>query len=66
MFLQGLGLPQIRVHDLRATWATLLLSKGVAPIKVMKCGGWKDIKTMQYYTRLSGVDIRGITDYMDI
>ncbi len=50
-FLIGVGLPSIRFHDLRATWATLLLSKGVAPIKVMSIGGWKDLKTMMVYMR---------------
>lgn len=58
-FLTGLKLPEIRFHDLRAIWATLLLSKGVEPIKVMKMGGWKDLKTMQIYVRKAGVDIKG-------
>ena len=62
MFLSGLGLPTIRFHDLRATWATLLLSKGVAPIKIMMMGGWKDLKTMQIYVRKAGVDIKGASD----
>lgn len=62
MFLVGLGLPEIRFHDLRATWATLLLSKGVEPIKVMKMGGWQDLKTMQIYVRKAGIDIRGCMD----
>ena len=44
MFLSGLGLPVIRFHDLRATWATFLLSKGVAPIKVMMMGGLEGFK----------------------
>jgi hypothetical protein len=30
--------------------------------KVMKIGGWKDIKTMQIYLRLAGVDERGATN----
>ena len=66
MFLQGIGLPVIRFHDLRATWATLLLSKGVEPIKVMIMGGWKDLKTMQFYVRKAGVEIKGITDCLDL
>ena len=61
-FLLGIGLPEIRFHDLRATWATLMLSKGVPPIQVMKMGGWKDIKTMMIYSRMAGIDIKGITD----
>jgi hypothetical protein len=28
----------------------------------MKICGWKDLKTMQYYIRLAGVDERGATD----
>lgn len=59
MFLLGLKLPEIRFHDLRATWATLLLSQGIEAIKVMKMGGWKDIKTMQIYIRKAGIDIKG-------
>lgn len=62
LFLMGLNLPTIRFHSLRATWATLLLSKGVEPIKVMRMGGWKDMKTMMHYVRLAGVDIKGATD----
>ena len=62
LFLSLMGLPSIRFHDLRATWATLMLTQGVAPIKVMKMGGWKNIKTMQFYVRQAGVDIKGITD----
>jgi integrase len=62
MFLTGMGLPGIRFHDLRASWATIMLVKGVPPIKVMAMGGWKDIKTMQVYIRMAGVGIKGITD----
>ena len=35
---------KIRFHDLRATWAILLLRKGVESIKVMLMGGWRDIR----------------------
>ncbi len=66
MFLKGIGLPIIRFHDLRATWATILLTKGVEPIRVMKMGGWKDMKTMMIYVRTAGVDIKGMTDCLDL
>lgn len=66
MFLQGIGMHPIRFHDLRATWATILLSKGVEPIKVMKMGGWKDIETMMIYARKAGVDIKGATDCLNL
>jgi integrase len=65
-FLVGLGLPGIRFHDLRATWATLLLCKGIEPIRVMKMGGWCDMKTMMFYVRKAGVDIRGMTDCLTL
>jgi integrase len=61
-FLMLIGLPPVRFHDLRATWATFMLSNGIAPIKVMIAGGWKDLKTMQIYVRKAGVDIKGISD----
>lgn len=60
-FLEELSLPRIRFHDLRASWATVMLSKGVEPIKVMSMGGWRDLKTMQIYIRKSGINILGIT-----
>jgi integrase len=65
MFLQSIGLPQIRFHDLRASWATLLLSKGVAPSKVMAMGGWQNMDTMMIYMRKAGIDIRNSTDVLD-
>lgn len=61
-FLAGLGQEPIRFHDLRATFATLLLQTGVEPIKVMKAGGWQSMKTMQVYVRKSGVDTSGMMD----
>jgi integrase len=64
-FLGGLELPLIRFHDLRASWATIMLSKGIEPIKVMSMGGWKDLKTMQIYIRKSGIHIQGITNSLN-
>ena len=66
MFLQGMGIPPVRFHDLRATWATLLLCKRVEPIRVMKMGGWEGIKTMMIYTQKAGVDIRGVSDVLNL
>lgn len=65
-FCESIGLPQIRFHDLRATWATLLLSKGVDQVTVMKMGGWKDLKTLMRYVRKAGVDIQGSTDCLEL
>lgn len=65
-FLVGIGLPEIRFHDLRATWATLLLSKGVEAVKVMQMGGWSDYETMMIYIRKAGIDIRGSSDVLKL
>jgi len=61
MFMLGIGMSPVRFHDLRATWATLMLAGGQAPAKVMTMGGWKDLKTMMIYMRKAGIDIKGIT-----
>jgi integrase len=61
-FLEGLGLPSVRFHTLRACFATQLLSDGVEPIRVMKIGGWKDLKTMQVYLRMAGIEEAGATE----
>lgn len=64
-FLKAIGLPEIRFHDLRASWATLLLGKGVAPSQVMAMGGWKDMDTMMIYMRKAGIDIKNSTSVLD-
>ncbi|MNJ93440.1 Phage integrase family protein [compost metagenome] len=64
-FLKSVGLPEIRFNDLRASWATLLLGKGVALSKVMSMGGWKDMDTMMIYMRKAGIDIKNSTSVLD-
>ena len=61
-FLKDIGLPSVKFHTLRACFATQLLASGVETSKVMKIGGWKDLKTMQIYMRLAGVDERVATE----
>jgi len=65
LFLSEINLPLIRFHDLRASWATIMLSKAIEPIKEMYMGGWKDLKTMQIYIRKSGIHIQGITNSLN-
>lgn len=61
-FLKEIGLPLVKFHTLRACFATQLLGDGVEMAKVMKIGGWCDVKTMQIYMRLAGIDEKGATE----
>ena len=65
-FLEGIGLPKVKYHDLRATWATIMMSNGIEPIKVMSFGDWKSLSRLQIYVRKAGLNIRGITDNLNI
>lgn len=66
MFLKGMGFPSIKFHALRACFATQLLAKGTPPAIVMKICGWRDLKTMEFYIRVAGVDEKGATDCLSI
>lgn len=66
LFLAKHELPLIRFHDLRASWATILLSKGVPAVKVMSAGGWKELKTMQIYLRKAGINSKGIMSFINL
>ncbi len=61
-FCIGSGIPSVRFHTLRACFATQLIRDAVAPAVVMKICGWKDLKTMQRYIRLSGIEVKGATE----
>jgi integrase len=67
LFLSNIGIQkEVVFHTLRACFATHLLSQGVEPLKVMRMGGWSDLKTFQIYLRLSGIDVKGVTQALDI
>lgn len=65
-FCLGVGLPSIRFHALRACFATQLMGHNIAPIRVMKICGWQDLKTMERYVRLAGVDEKGATECLQV
>jgi len=49
---EAAGLKDLRWHDLRHTWASLLRQNGV-PTQVLKeLGGWKDIRMVERYAHL--------------
>ncbi len=60
------NLPSVRFHTLRACFGTQLLRHGVPSAVVMKIAGWKDLKTMQRYIRLAGVEVAGATDKLSV
>lgn len=67
LFLEGIGIKKrVVFHTLRACFATHLLSTGVEPLKVMRMGGWSDLKTFQIYLRLSGIDVKGVAEALDV
>jgi len=63
-FCLGNRLPSIRFHTLRACFATQLISTGIPATVVMKICGWRDLKTMQRYIRLAGIDEAGATEVL--
>ena len=65
-FCLGIGIRSVKFHALRACFATQLLAHDIAPARVMKVCGWQDLKTMQHYIRLAGVDEKGSTDPLKI
>ncbi len=60
------GLPSVKFHTLRACFGTQLLRQGISSVIVMKIAGWKDLKTMQRYIRLAGIEVAGATDQLSV
>jgi integrase len=63
-FCEANKIPSIKFHTFRACFATQLISTGVPATVVMKICGWKDMKTMQRYIRLAGIDEAGATEVL--
>lgn len=61
-FCGSIGVTPVKFHDLRATFITNLLSRGVPLGVVMSIVGHSQIKTTNVYFRRAGVDVRGGTD----
>jgi integrase len=65
-FCREVGITEVKFHDLRATFITQMLNNGVALSKVMAIVGHSSLKTTQGYLRLSGKDIEGATEGLNI
>ena len=61
-FCRSIGITEIRFHDLRATFITNLLARGVPLAQVMAVVGHSDIETTNEYLRKAGIELRGSTD----
>lgn len=65
-FCREIGITPIKFHDLRATFITQMLIRGVSLAKVMKIVGHSTIKTTMRYLRLVAQDTQGATESLGI
>ncbi len=65
-FCGEIGITPVKFHDLRATFITQMLNNGVPLSKVMAIVGHSSLKTTQGYLRLSGKDVEGATEGLNI
>lgn len=63
-FCTAIGITPVKFHDLRATFITNLLSRGVPLAQVMAVVGHNQLKTTNSYLRKAGVEVRGVTDQL--
>ncbi|MBS1985591.1 MAG: site-specific integrase [Bdellovibrionales bacterium] len=61
-FCKLIGITSIKFHDLRATFITQLLLKGVPLAQVMAIAGHTEIGTTNGYLRVAGSDLEGTTN----
>lgn len=61
-FCTAIGITPVKFHDLRATFITNLLSRGVSLARVMSIVGHSQIKTTNGYLRKAGVEVKGVTN----
>lgn len=63
--LEKAGLEDVRWHDLRHTWASLMRQSGVSLADLQEMGGWKSTKMVQRYAHLDVSHLREKAAVMD-
>ncbi len=58
------GIPDLTFHDLRHTWASWMLQKGVPVNVVQELGGWKTREAMDIYARFSTESLERLAGYV--
>lgn len=61
-FCESIGVTSVKFHDLRATFITNLLARGVPLAVVMSIVGHSQLKTTNGYLRKAGVEVKGWTN----
>ncbi|MDZ4675935.1 MAG: site-specific integrase [Oligoflexia bacterium] len=61
-FCKSIGITPVKFHDLRATFITQILLKGVPLAQVMSIVGHTELKTTNVYLRIIGSDLDGATE----
>ncbi len=61
-FCRAIGITSVKFHDLRATFITQMLLKGVPLAQVMAIVGHSELHTTNRYLRVAGADLEGATD----
>lgn len=65
-FCKSIGITSVKFHDLRATFITQMLLKGVSLAQVMAIVGHAELKTTTVYLRVTGADLDGATNRLNL
>ena len=57
------GVPWLRWHDLRHTWASWHIQGGTPPHMLKKMGGWKSDAMVERYAHLSTAHLRQFAEH---
>jgi site-specific recombinase XerD len=61
-FCKSIGISSVKFHNLRATFITQMLMRGVPLAQVMSIVGHNQLKTTNTYLRVIGTDLAGATE----